>query len=193
MNLFDELIQRSFGRYGDLTDEARLFLQENFRLKEFNQYDFLAEAGAVANYFFLVISGVQVIYLINAKGEKVVLGFSFAGSVSGVYDSFLQRTPSKYFIEALTPSKLIALSHDKYKELFEKFPYLYKWRANFMEEFTIGRSSREEEILTLTAKERFDAFVKRCPPELLQIPQKYLASYLNMTPETFSRLRAKRD
>ena len=191
--LHDDLIRKAFGRYGKLEDAAASFLSENFRVQEFDAKEYLVEAGTISKYFYLVVSGVQVIYLINKKGEKVVLGFSFDGSVSGVYDSFLKQDPSKYFIEALTPSKLIGLSYEKYCELFEKFPQLYQWRALFMEEFSIGRSSRELEILTLTAKERFDAFVKRCPQQLLQIPQKYLASYLNMKPETFSRLRALRD
>ena len=96
-------------------------------------------------------------------------------------------------MEALTPSRLIAINKQKYDELFERFPEFYRWRTHFMETILFGRGSREVEMLTLSAKERFDAFIKRCPEELLQIPQKYLASYLNMKPETFSRLRSIRD
>lgn len=191
--LHQDLILKAFGRYGAVEEDAASFLTKNFSIKELKAKDYLVEAGTIAKYFYLVISGVQVIYLIDKKGEKVVLGFSFDGSASGVYDSFLTQTPSKYFIEVLSPSKLIALSWERYSEFFDRFPQFYKWRALFMEEFTIGRSFREVEILTMTAKERYDAFTKRCPPQLLQIPQKYLASYLNMKPETFSRLRAQRD
>ena len=57
----------------------------------------------------------------------------------------------------------------------------------------IGRGKREIELLTLSAEERYINFMRRCPKVLLQIPQKYLASYLNMKPETFSRLRASVD
>ncbi len=46
------------------------------------------------------------------------------------------------------------------------------------------------EYRVLNSKERYISFMKRCPDELRIIPQKYLASYLNMKPETFSRLRA---
>ena len=88
---------------------------------------------------------------------------------------------------------MLAISYGDFEEMFKRFPELLKWRANFAENILFGRLSREVEIMTLSAKDRFDAFVKRCPPELLQIPQKYLASYLNMKPETFSRLRAIRD
>ena len=153
----------------------------------------MVEAGNVAKYFYITMSGVQAVYLINSKGEKVVMGFSFKGNFSGVYDSFISQKPSSYFLEALTPSTLLAMSGHSYEELFERFPEFLKWRIDFMESILFGRGFREVEILTKTAKERFEAFVKRCPSELLEIPQKYLASYLNMKPETFSRLRAQRD
>jgi CRP-like cAMP-binding protein len=55
----------------------------------------------------------------------------------------------------------------------------------------MGRFHREVELLTQSAEARYRAFIARRPDELLQIPQKYIASYLNMTPETFSRLRSK--
>ncbi len=187
------VIDLNFGKYLAISDEAYSFFDANFIEKEYQQRSFLVEGGTVAKYFYFALSGVQAGYLINSKGEKVIFGFSYKGSPSGIYDSFITQTPSSYFMEALTLSRLIAISKEKYDELFRKFPEFYEWRTHFMETILFGRGKREVEMLTLTAKERFDVFIKRCPPELLQIPQKYLASYLNMTPETFSRLRALRD
>lgn len=187
------VIDSNFGRYISISAKAYSFLETAFTEKEYKQRSFLVEGGTIAKYFYFALSGVQAGYLINSKGEKVIFGFSYKGSPSGIYDSFITQKPSSYFMEALTPSRLIAISKEKYDELFRLFPEFYEWRTHFMETILFGRGSREVEMLTLTAKERFDAFIKRCPPELLHIPQKYLASYLNMTPETFSRLRALRD
>lgn len=188
-----ELFNRHFGRYISLSDEMIAFLEDRFEELEYAPRELIVEGGAIPKYFYFVKSGVQMLYLISESGEKVVLGFSFDGDVSGVYDAFATREPSTLFLEALTPSKMIGISHSGYTELFESFPELYKWRTHFTESILFGRLTREREMMTHSAKERFDAFVKRCPPELLQIPQKYLASYLNMKPETFSRLRALRD
>lgn len=187
------IIDSNFGKYITISEAAYAFLDDNFHEMEYPQRSFLVEGGSVAKYFYFALSGVQAGYLINSKGEKAIFGFSYKGSPSGIYDSFITQTPSNYFMEALTPSKLIGISKEKYDELFKLFPEFYSWRAHFMEHILFGRGSREVEMLTQTAKERFDAFIKRCPEELLQIPQKYLASYLNMKPETFSRLRALRN
>jgi len=153
----------------------------------------MVEAGSVAKYFYLVVEGVQAIYIISEKGDKVIAGFSYQGEQSGVFDSFITQKPSKLFLEAITPSRLIAISKKDFEALFQEFPEFYEWEAKFLEQILFGRLDRESEIISFSAKERFDAFMKRCPPELLEIPQKYLASYLNMKPETFSRLRAMRD
>ena len=192
MNDYTELI-KSFFKGIQISESALEFLNSNFKEVEFKAREFMMEAGNVEKYFYIVLSGVQAVYIINSKGEKVILGFSFHGSPSGVFDSFITQKTSSLFLEALTPSRLLRISRDRFEQLFQDFPELYKWRANFIEQILFGRLSRETEMLTYTAKERFDVFMKRCPPELLQIPQKYLASYLNMQPETFSRLRAERD
>lgn len=188
-----ELFQKYFGKHIQLSEDALDQLSEYFKPRSYAPREFLVEAGAVAKYFYLVVEGVQAIYMITEKGEKAIAGFSYKGDQSGVFDSFVTQKPSKLFLEALTPSKLIAISKSDFDELFEQFPEFYKWEAKFLEQIVFGRLTRESEMLTYSAKERFDAFMKRCPPELLEIPQKYLASYLNMQPETFSRLRSQRD
>ena len=157
---------------------------------EYERSRFITEAGKVERYLYVVISGIQTIYLLTKNGEKKVIGFSFDGSFSGVYDSYLHEAPSHYFLEALTPSRLLRMKKSDYDSLFEKYPDFDRWGRIAHQELLLGRVRREVELFTMTAKERYDAFMQRCPAPLTKIPQKYLASYLNMTPETFSRLRA---
>ncbi|MEQ9466163.1 MAG: Crp/Fnr family transcriptional regulator [Ekhidna sp.] len=187
------LFETTFGQYLTISEEAYQFLHAHFVELSYAPREIVVEGGGPAKFFYLVLDGVQAIYLIDSKGEKVVLGFSFAGNVSGVYDAFLSGKSSSLFLESITASKMIGITRLNYLKLFELFPEFHQWRTHFIEGILFGRLSREVEIMTLSAKERFDAFVSRCPEELHQIPQKYLASYLNMKPETFSRLRAMRD
>ena len=161
-----------------------------WRRVTFKQNELITQAGAIERYFYVVVDGVQAIYLLNQKGEKVVLGFSYKGSPSGVFDSFIYQKSSDSFLEALRPSKLLAITRADYLSLFDTNKSFHEWGHHFFKEILFGRLSREVEILTLSAEERYTAFMRRCPKELQVIPQKYLASYLNMTPETFSRLRA---
>ncbi|TAI47683.1 Crp/Fnr family transcriptional regulator [Flagellimonas allohymeniacidonis] len=173
-----------------LTEQEAHHFKSLWSVKTFNQYDLITEAGSVERYFYFVLEGVQAIYILNEKGEKVVLGFSYSGSPSGVFDSFIAQSPSLTFLEALKPSKMLAITLSNYQSLFENYPDFHKWGHQFFQDILFGRLYREVELLTLTAEQRYVAFMQRCPEELKVIPQKYLASYLNMKPETFSRLRA---
>lgn len=187
-----ELVNTFFGRFINLRPEHVAFFESRLIPRTFAARQLILEPGNKERYFYLVKSGVQALYLIDGKGEKVVFGFSYTWTVSGGYDSFVLQQPSQLFIEAITPSELMGLSKPHFDELFVRFPEFYVWRSHFLEMLFFGRISREREFMTLSARDRFVAFMNRCPEELLQIPQKYLASYLGMKPETFSRLRAER-
>ena len=61
--------------------------------KDFTLYDLITEAGSIEHYFYFVLEGVQALYILNEKGQKVVLGFSYTGSPSGVFDAFWAPFP----------------------------------------------------------------------------------------------------
>ncbi|NVK66048.1 MAG: Crp/Fnr family transcriptional regulator [Flavobacteriales bacterium] len=187
----EQLLINAMNMFGpiDLSVETHPDFFRDWEEVEYKRSEFLTEAGKVERYFYVVISGVQAIYILNQQGDKQVIGFAYDGSFSGVYDSFLLQKPSHYFLEALTPSRLIRMTKSKYDGLFEQFPEFDRWGRLVHQQLLLGRVQREVELITLSAKERYQLFMERCPPLLRTIPQKYLASYLNMTPETFSRLR----
>jgi len=187
--MYQSLLKNAFTPL-NLETETHSFFFNCWREVEFKKGELITEAGRVENYFYVVIEGVQAIYILTPQGEKKVIGFSFDGSFSGVYDSFLKCRDSHYFLEAITPSRLIRIKKEEYDQFFEKYPEFNEWGRIAHQELLIGRVQREVELITLTAKERFDVFMERCPDKLLEIPQKMIASYLNMTPETFSRMRA---
>lgn len=154
--------------------------------------EFLVKAGGIDPYFYFVIQGVQKLYFIDKKGEEHILGFSFEGSFSGDFQSFLYQEKSEFYVESISPSSFLRINHEDWQSSFEQTPLLYQWYSEFLKDILFGRIKREIEMQSCSAEERFEAFMKRAPKPLLQIPQKYLASYLGMSPETFSRMRAKR-
>ena len=158
--------------------------------KTYEKKAWITEAGRKESHFFYVLEGIQAAYFVNKKGEKVVIGFTYQGDYSGAYESFLMQEPSVLFLEALQPTRMLAINYDNYQKLFDLSSDFNKWARMFLEGILIGRGKREVELINLTVKERYINFMRRCPDVLKAVPQKYLASYLNMKPETFSRLRS---
>lgn len=171
------------------TKHSKFF--EAWKTTSFKRGGLITEAGTIEKHFYVVKTGVQAIYILTPKGDKKVIGFSYDGSFSGVYDSFLTNAPSHYFLEAITDSELYYITKSDYDSFFQHYPEFNTWGRLVHQDLLIGRVNREVELITKTAKERFDAFSKRCPQKLLEIPQKLIASYLKMSPETYSRMRAQ--
>lgn len=183
-----DVIKNAF-RPLEISEGRHLKFLNFWEVVEHRKGSYLTEAGKIERYFYVVLEGVQAVYILTPNGDKKVIGFSFDGSFSGIYDSFLKESGSHYFLEALTDSKLLRMNKEQYDSLFELYPEFNEWGRVVHQELLIGRVQREVQLITMDAKERFDVFMKRCPKKLLTVPQKYLASYLNMTPETFSRMR----
>ena len=186
---YDHILANAF-RPLKLSRDTHIDFFEMWEEVDYKKHEFITEAGNVDRYFYVVVTGVQCLYIIAPNGDKQVIGFSFDGSFSGIYDSFVYKTPSHYFLEALTSTKLLRINKTQYDSLFITYPEFEHWGRVVHLQLLVGRVNREVELITKTSKERFEAFMERCPPHLEKIPQKYLAWYLNMTPETYSRMRA---
>jgi len=170
-------------------DEWRMFLSK-WNVSRFKKSDFLTSVDEVETQLYFVIEGVQRGFFIK-DGNEYTTGFSFLNSFSGIIDSFILQTPSEYYLQALTDSTLLSISYSELIQLFNHSPSFERFFRLSTEQLLCGRLKRERELLSFSAGERFRRLLRESPNAVQLIPQKYLASYLNMTPETFSRLRRK--
>ena len=188
----EQALRAALTRYVSFPDGTWKDVCHRWHLRYTEKDAMITRVQMVEPYFYLVLSGVQRLYYPSIEGNDVVLGFTFQHNFSGVYDSFMRQTPSQCYLQALTKSELLAISFKDMNELFDRYACMERWGRLFVQDILFGRVQREIELTTRTAEERYRDFMHRSPAPLRQIPQKHLASYLNMTPETFSRLRASR-
>lgn len=185
-----ELVRRTMERYVPVSDEQWDIIAPFWSLRSFPRGSFVSAAGRVERHFYIVASGVQRMY-VEHDGSEVCIGFSYDGSWSGDYDSFLRQRPGRFQVQAVTDSTLWGIARPDLQELYDRSAIMDRFGRLILEELFAGRATREVEQLTLSAEERYRRFITRSPHLLQLVPQKDIASYLRMTPETFSRLRAK--
>jgi len=102
------------------------------------------------------------------------------------YVSFLTQQPGRYYLQALSNAELIGISRENHRQLGEDNWNIERvWRLE-TEKLFIYRTARDH-ILRLAAKDRIKHLLFIRPALFQHIPHKYIASYLRMTPETFSR------
>lgn len=186
-----DLVRRTIARYVTLTDADWSLIAPCWRERAFTKGAFITRVGGVERWFNIVRTGVQRMSFPH-DGEDVCVGFSYDGSWCGAFDSFVTGTPSRFDVRAVTDSVLVGIEHSALQDLYRELPVMERFGRRILEEVVVGRATREIEQLSLSAEERYDRLVKRSPRLLQLVPQKDIASYLRMTPETFSRLRSRR-
>lgn len=180
----------TIARYVTLTLDERDRIAPLWVERGFRRRDIITATGEVEDWFSIVRTGVHRIYF-EHDGDEVCLGFAYDGSWSGVFDSFTSRRPARLTLQAVTDTTLFSIRHADLMRLYDEVPAMARFGRLILEEVLYGRATREIEQLTLTAEERYRRLLQRSPHLLQLVPQKDIASYLRMTPETFSRLRAK--
>ncbi len=150
----------------------------------------LTAAGETERYLYFVLEGVQRAFHLSEQGKEATIVFTYPPSFSGVADSFLTQTPSLYFLETLTASQLLRISHEQVEALIRQYPnirnLLFKTTAFALK----GTLERFIELQCYTNEEKFRTLLRRSPHILNLVPHKYLASYLGMDSTNFSKLLA---
>lgn len=186
-----DLVKRTIQRYVQPTEPEWAAILAPWHELAFSKGAPICAVGQVEQRFYIVKSGVQRLSFPH-DGQDICVGFAYNGSWSGEYASFVTRQPARFDVVAITDSVLVGITHADLQRLYAEMPVMERFGRLILEELLVGRAVREIEQLSLSAEERYDRLVARSPQLLQLVAQKDIASYLRMSPETFSRLRKRR-
>ena len=102
---------------------------------------------------------------------------------------FFNETPSEFYIQAIRQTKVIAIPKIVFKTFVNNSLENLQVYNAILEQLIIQQIEREVDILTHSPIERLKRVQARSPQLFQEIPAKYIAMYLRMTPETLSRIR----
>lgn len=156
----------------------------------FKRKEIITQAGTTERYVYFVVEGIQHSYFLK-DGKAHTTAFTYAPSFSGVVDSFMAQRPAKVSLECLTDSVLLRIPYYELQVLVKKYRGIETFFRKGTEGLLVGLMERHYELLALDIEERFKVFVQRSPHLLNMIPQKHLASYLNIHPTNFSKLMGR--
>ncbi|PRX56960.1 Crp/Fnr family transcriptional regulator [Flagellimonas meridianipacifica] len=150
----------------------------------------LINIGEVENYLSFISEGIVRFYIPQEESD-LTFGFLFENEFITAYDSFITRTPSQYQIETLTNATLWRISYQDLQEVYQKTESGNAIGRRMAENMFLIKSKREIALLSKTAEERYLDLFRERPNLLKQIPLKYIASYIGVTPQALSRIRKR--
>jgi len=156
--------------------------------RQFEKKAILTKPGEVEEYMYFITSGLIRKYFLK-KDHEIITHIVKEGGIIGSGESFLTGKPSKYFVETLEPTTAFAISREKLEEMYRSSKKWEKLGRIMTTQYFLVQEMRLMDNIRFSTRERFVKFMKENTDLLQRVPQKYLASYLNIKPETFSRLK----
>ena len=181
--------QKYLGRFMPITREELIELLGYCEIRRFDKRTIIVQQGEVDNYLNLVVKGLIRKYL-PVRKDEVILQLATEGHVVQSEISFLTKTPSTVILETLEPTLLLSLTYDKMEEALDRFPKGERLGRMILYGMYIKKDQNRYNRLSKSTRQRFFDYIDHHPHMLQRVPQKYLASYLQIKPETFSRLKA---
>jgi CRP-like cAMP-binding protein len=176
-------------KFVNLTDdEFARCLMPIIKVRRFGKKEFVTKAGEVENYFNFIVKGLVRKYYKRASTE-INTQISMEGHIILSQESFHSRMPSEYSIETIEPSALVSIKYEDLENLYSQSKKMEHLGRLIITHTMVLKDKWQMQMVKMTPRERFLNFVMRNPELLQRVPQKFLASYLNIKPETFSRFK----
>lgn len=158
--------------------------------QDFPKKHLLLKAGQIENHLSFVEKGIIRFYIPKEESD-LTFTFVFDNGFVSAYDSFLTQQPSIYNIETLTKTTIWRLTYDDLQAIYKETEIGNTIGRQASEDLFLKKSKRELSLLNETAEQRYLNLFTEQPRLLKQIPLKYIASYIGITPQSLSRIRKR--
>jgi CRP-like cAMP-binding protein len=176
-------------KFIDITDdEFEKFLEPVIKVRRFDKKELITEAGEVENRFNFIVKGLVRKYY-KKNQHEINTQISYEGHLILSQESFYSRLPSEYFIETIEPTTVVTITYDDLEKVYASSHRMEHLARLLITYAMVIKDRWQIQLVKMTPRERFLNFVTKNPELMQRVPQKFLASYLNIKPETFSRFK----
>jgi len=178
-------------RISKLNQEEQEMLAATITKREVRKGEILLKEGEIAKYIFWVKHGMlrQFYY---KDGRDITEHFACDGQGALCITSIFTQTRSKLLVEALEDGVVFLMSYPEFKRLAETNTAIAMFLCRILEGSLILSQEKADSWRFETVRERYERFIREYPDAAKRASVNHIASYLLMTPETLSRVRANK-
>jgi CRP-like cAMP-binding protein len=190
--MLHDLILKNISKHIDLNKEETSVFTSLVTYKEIKKKSFILKEGQLCKHLSYVNSGALRAYCLDSEAKEATIMFALPDWWITDMFCFLNEEPAMMYIEAIEDSCILQLSKEHFEKLFYNVPKFERFFRILMQNAYTREQRRIIENLSLPAKERYDSFLSKYPNIANAVTQKQIASYLGITPEFLSALRANK-
>ncbi|MGB3608610.1 MAG: Crp/Fnr family transcriptional regulator [Psychroserpens sp.] len=185
-------IKAYLDQIADISNDDWEFFTSKLQPREFPKKTIFLKLDQIENHISFIESGVVRLFIPKEDSEKeITFGFSFKDQFISAYDSFLTQTPSAYQLQALTDTKMLSITYTDLQDVYNTTQIGNLIGRLTAERLFLLKSKREQNLLNLSAEERYVKLFKERPELLKVIPLKFISSYIGVTAQALSRIRKR--
>jgi CRP-like cAMP-binding protein len=177
-------------KYIKLNQEEMNLLSESLRVLNFSKKEVIQKAGDTANKFYFNVKGFVRMYYVVDGVEKTAYFYPQNTFVSD-FESYVKETPTEINFQALEDTILIELTKEKANQGLELSKNLQKLAIIMMEQEMIVAQQIIKSFITESPEQRYLKLIEDSPEIIQKAQNQHIASYLQITPESLSRLKHK--
>jgi CRP-like cAMP-binding protein len=189
MNAFFDVVSR----YIDVSEELSYAIMQSAQYYSFEKKQVIHKSGTTCESLHFIVKGASRCYYNQPDGKEITCYFAFENEFITAIDSFFARKPGVLTLEAIEVTETFAVSRAALDALYNRFHEMEKLGRLITEkEFTwlLNRSFSQQ---FTTAEERYQLLLHDKPGIFLRVPLGHIASFLGISQETLSRIRAKKE
>ena len=175
----------------NVSEEELQQILSHYKPLKLKRNEVLLSEGEAARRMFFVVKGCLRVYFIKEDGTEVTRRIVFENAFSTTLVGFITRQPSREFTQAIEATSILYIDRDDFYSLLETIPVWEKFYRQYLEYAYVNNTNRLMSFITLDATEKYRQLLEENPEIVQRLPNRIVASYLNISPETLSRLKSK--
>ena len=179
-------------RYISISEAEIELFQSYLKPKKLKKKEFLLKEGEICKSRYYITKGCIRLYYIDNKGNEQIIHFGIDDWWITDYESLINETSSELYIQATENTELLELPQKAFDELCHMLPSVERLFRKIMEKTYIAIHKRVTYMFSLSGEELFKTFISANPDFAQRVPQYMIASYLGMSPEFVSKIKAKK-
>jgi CRP/FNR family transcriptional regulator, anaerobic regulatory protein len=186
-----ELFLQNIARHVTLTPDEQRHVLSFTETQDYKAKTILLKAGEICKTSYFVNSGILRSYSVDENGVEHVVSFACANWFIADMYSYLSGRPGNLYIEAIENTQVLEISKENQERMYADVPKMERFFRIIVENSLVANQQRLVDNMSFTAEARYDKFLNKFGDLAHRVPQKQIASYLGVTPEFFSSMKAR--